>query len=341
MSTNVIKYSIWCSLICFLVAVFFFENAAANSLSKQGQGIPNVIIITLSGVRNVDSIADPEHQYIPHLWNDMLKEGLLYTDLVSVEQEFHMPTLNAIITGENFPLFYSIKTPTIFQYIRKKYAWEANKFWSIGNWQGVQCHYETDGYKEDTYPDYISLGLNISKELEEKLSQQELLFLDAFRKGLKQFSGFSFDNWDTFDELAYRLFKKVVLAFHPKLVYYVMGGPETAHYDSFARYVLSLKRNDEMIYEIWQMIKTDPFYKDNTFLIVGPDHERNAYYRFHDANAHDNPSHVWLYVFGPGVKRGVTVSRPIYHADIFPTVACIMGVETPPSKGKILPEITK
>jgi len=112
-----------------------------------------------------------------------------------------------------------------------------------------------------------------------------------------------------------------------------------AHYDSYSRYVLTLKMDDEIIYGIWRMIQTDPFYKDNTYLFVCPDDERNAYYRYHDSNARDNPCHVWLYAFGPGVKKGVTVSRPIYHIDIFSTVARIMKTNAPPIDSKVLSEV--
>ncbi len=326
-------------LVCFLLYIFFFKNVLADPLRQQEKDIPNVIIIILSGVRNIDSIADPSHQYIPHLWNDMMKEGMLYRDVICLDQEFHMPVANAINTNQGFPLLYKIKTPTIFQYVRKKYGWPANKFWMIGLWKMVDCYYALDGYKEDTYPSYISLDLRLAKELEAEFSQQELLAWQLFRKGQNEFAGFNFDTWDTIQEMIYQLFQTIVKTFHPKLVHYIIGGPETAHYDSFSRYVLSLKRNDEMIYEIWKMINTDPLYKGNTYLIVGPDHERDVYFKFHDENAHDNPSHVWLYVFGPGVKKGAIVNRTIRHVDIFPTVARIMELEIPPGEGRILEEL--
>jgi len=335
MNIKIMKNRFLSSALCLLVCVLLFKNAPGYSSVEQGGDIPNVIIITLSGVRNAESIADPEHQYMPHLWGDMLKEGMLYTDVVCADQQFHIPTFNAVNTGQKFPLWYDVKTPTIFQYVRKKYSWPAHKFWMIGHWQNSGTFYETNEY-EDANSDFISLKLEVSQELESKLSKQELLLLKSMREDAKRFSGFSFAIWDTFEELFYRLFKKVVLAFHPKLVHYVMGGPETAHYDSFIRYALSLKRNDEMIYEIWKMIQDDPFYKDNTFLMVSPNIARDGYYRSHNNNPYDDPSHTWLYVFGPGVEKGVTVRRPVFHVDIFPTVARIMNVKVPPGDGKAL-----
>ncbi|HNW38972.1 MAG TPA: hypothetical protein PL125_05105 [Candidatus Omnitrophota bacterium] len=328
-----------CLAACCLTGLLFSENAFSESVQDPERNIPNVIIITLSGVRNTESISDPEHQYFPHLWKDMIKEGMLYTDVICVEQEFHMTAFNAINTGQNALLFYKIRTPTIFQYVRKQYGWPAHKFLMVGHWQGIEGYCETDEFREDTYPSEISLGIQFSKEFERELSEQELLLLESLRLGQKKFSGFNFNNWDAFDCFSYRLFKKLVPIFHPKLIHYSLGGADVAHYDSYSRYVLTLKMDDEIIYGIWRMIQTDPFYKDNTYLFVCPDDERNAYYRYHDSNARDNPCHVWLYAFGPGVKKGVTVSRPIYHIDIFSTVARIMKTNAPPIDSKVLSEV--
>jgi len=327
------------SVFCLLAGILFLKSAFGEPPERSPESVPNVIIISLSGVRNSESIKDPAHQYFSHLWNDLLKEGMLYTDVVCVEQEFHMTTFNSINTGKSSLLYYKIDRPTIFQYVRKKYGWPANKFWMVGNWQGVWGYCKTDGFQEDTYPNDISLGLDITPDLAQVLSSQERLILDSLRESQKKFSGFNFSNWDAFDALSFKLFKKVVAAYHPKLVHYSFGGPDIAHYDSFGRYVLTLQQDDQMIYEIWRLIQNDPFYKDNTYLFVNADDERNAYYRYHDSNARDNPCHVWLYVFGPNVKKGVTVKRPIHHIDIFPTVARIMEVETPSSDGKVLTEV--
>ena len=124
--------------------------------------------------------------------------------------------------------------------------------------------------------------------------------------------------------------------FKPKLIHYLMQDTDCAHFSTFGRYVLSLKTADKKIFDIWQTIKKNPFYKDNTYLIISPDHERNAYYMHHDENAYDNPSKVWMYIYGPDIKKGVVIDRAIHHIDIFATVAYIMDVETHATDGKIL-----
>jgi hypothetical protein len=312
--------------------LFFKESHAAGAAEKD---IPNIFILVLSGVRNSESISDPTHQYIPNLWGKMRKEGVFYTDLVCVDQEFHMPAVNAINTGQNQSIYFKIDAPSIFQYVRKKYALPQNKLWAIKEFCDCGNYYKTDGYAEDSAPSALPLDLRTSPEIEAIFTKQELSFANSFRGSSKN-TGLRVNIWDSIDEVFYRLVKKVTLEFKPKMLEFAMGGIDSAHYDTFARYVLSLKRSDEMVFEIWQMIQNDSFYKDNTYLIVCPDHSRNTYYQHHTQNAHDEPSHTWMYIYGPRIKKGTLIRRPIFHRDIFATLAYIMDVETLPNKGRVL-----
>jgi hypothetical protein len=176
----------------------------------------------------------------------------------------------------------------------------------------------------------------MSNELKTILPKQVLDFVKSFRQMEVEFNNFEIYHWDTVDEIFCGIFKKIIDEFKPKLIHYVMAGVEVAHHDMFSRYCLALKHCDDNIFGIWQMIKSDPFYKDNTYLIVCVDHERNAYFMQHTQNAHDNPSKVWMYIYGPGVKKGAIIKRRINHVDIFATLAYIFKVDTWPTKGKVL-----
>jgi hypothetical protein len=313
-----------------------------------------VFIVTLAGVRNMDTIDDPVRQYIPNLWNSMRKEGVLYTNLVNSNFSFHAPSVNAINTGRTYP-FYSedfrpltgsrhvVLTPTIFQYVRKKYALPGHKLWLMGHWFPRQAGLRTGRFGSGTYPCQMSFSLNghflAPKELTDILTEQELKFLELSDKA-KGSNIPTYAQWDTAGEIQYRFFRKIVGKYRPKLVHYVMGDPESAHYCTYARYVIALKRCDEKLFDMLRTIRTDPFYKDNTYLIVTVDHGRNQYYMQH-LPCVENPgdpacSRVWLYVYGPDIKRGAVLSRPVTHTDIFATVAEIMKVKTHASEGKVL-----
>jgi predicted RNA-binding protein len=324
-------------LIIIVAVLFYYVNNLRNASPKgQLRDMPNVIVITLSGVRDSESIDDLTHQYVPNLWGKMLKEGTLYTNLVSLGAEFHMPQVDAINTGKDYPIYIRIDTPSIFQYVRKKYGLSATKFWSVKHFVEKSYFFRTEELRDDTFPCEIDMTFTMSEELKSKLTKQELNFIKSFRQMEAKFMNFEIYHWDTVDEIFCGIFKKIVDVFKPKLIHYVMAGVEVAHHDMFSRYCLALKHSDQNIFQIWQMIQRVPFYRDNTYLIVCPDHERNDYYMQHTQNAHDNPSRVWMYIYGPKVKKGAVIRRRINHVDIFATLAYIFKVDTKPSKGKIL-----
>jgi len=327
-------------IIFIVFSLFFKENLSLYAKKISDKKIPNIIIIMLNGVRNIESIEDPTHQYIPNLWNKMRREGVLYTNLVNLNSEFHVPAADAVITGKNYPFYRRINTPSIFQYIRKKYALPANRLWSIGNWYYNDRVYEADDYSKDTYPSQMSMPqLKLSAELESVLTKQETMFIEFFKEFRRLEiikSLYFYIHWDSMDEVYYRVFKRVIEKFKPKFIFYMPMATDSAHYGTFSRYTLALKHNDERIFEIWQMINRDPFYKDNTYLVVCPDHGRNLYYRHHNENTYNNPSSVWMYIYGPDIKKGVIVDRIVHHIDIFSTLAYIMDIETEASEGRIL-----
>jgi len=45
---------------------------------------------------------------------------------------------------------------------------------------------------------------------------------------------------------------------------------------------------------------------------------------------------VWMYIYGPDIKKGKTISRQIEHTDIFATLAYLTGVSAPNTEGKVL-----
>ena len=323
---SVIIVSIMCVYFIFSKAITPSLYSHNTSLSK----LPNVVIITLNGVRNSESIDNPTHQYIPHLWNEMFKEGTLYTNLVNLNNAFHMPAIQAVITGKVYPATGSLSAPTIFQYVGRKYDMPITKVWSVGDWHVGNCKAD----RSVKYPCYLTTFFSISNNIDKTLllSQQEKVFLERYNRMNKTTGSGNWPIWDSLCIIEHQICKRIFKEFKPKLIYYVMGDPETAHYGTFARYVLALKSADKKIADIWQIIRRDPYYKNNTYLIVSVDNGRDPYYMQHN-NTKDE---IWMYIYGPNIKKGAVIKRVIHNVDIFATIAHIMNVETHPTKGKVL-----
>jgi len=327
------KYVVMISKVIYIAFIFII---CITDISISAE-VPNVIIITLEGVRNQDSIGDPVHQYIPNLWFKMIKEGTFFTSVIDFNRQFHMPVVGCINSGKWQLSEQAILSPSIFQYARKLYRWPKEKTWMIGEWDN-QSFYETSGYYLDTAPCRLkTLSIEPPPELVKILDDQEKLFFERYKK-IERLPISFWPTWDSLNEIEQRMIKKVLKVFKPKLVHYVINATETAHFDDYGRYVISLKRADEMIFEIWRMVRDDPFYRDNTYLIVTPDHERNAYHMDHTENPIERPSVVWMYVYGPFIKKNTVIKNTIYRPDIFPTVATILGLQVEQGDGRVLKE---
>ncbi len=63
----------------------------------------------------------------------------------------------------------------------------------------------------------------------------------------------------------------------PRVMYVAYGETDDfAHDGSYDRYIDSVHRTDQMISELWETLQSDPFYRDQTDLIITTDHGRGA-----------------------------------------------------------------
>jgi membrane-anchored protein YejM (alkaline phosphatase superfamily) len=237
--------------------------------------------------------------------------------------------VQAINTGARYPIYgVGLKSPSIFQLVGEKYKMPVEKLWSIGHWHEFNCHYKD----KKKYPCvFSSKTFELSPVVKKILSRQEKKFMRLGKEMLKT-PARHWPLWESIHQSFHPIVNKIFSNFKPKIVHYVMGDVESAHYGTFGRYVHSLRNTDQRIYEIWSMIENDPYYKDNTFLIVTSDHSRDDYYMEHDHPA----ERVWTYMYGPGIKAGVVIDRLIHHVDIFATIAHLMNVMPQNQKGEVL-----
>ncbi|MBU1864544.1 MAG: hypothetical protein KKH94_12865 [Candidatus Omnitrophica bacterium] len=312
-----------------------FTLFAPKRCGKDGyEKNPNVIIVTLAGVRAAESIIDRYFQYMSNIFGVMCKEGVLYTHVKDPNYHFHDPTYRSIISGKQ-AYFYSptvgLTVPSLFQYVRKQYALPATKTWAIGYWTKAASYCKTKMYRANTFPCYYSPGNGISQAGKMLLTREERGEDESYVNA-KNICTWAF--WDSQSVLQYKIVKRIMYRYKPKLVHFALNSTDCAHYGTFGRYSVALKEADKEIFDIWNMIQEDPYYKNRTYFLVGPDHIRNLYYMHHTQYREND--HSWIYIFGPRVKENETINRPVYQIDLFATVAHIMDVKTHKSDGEVL-----
>jgi len=107
------------------------------------------------------------------------------------------------------------------------------------------------------------------------------------------------------DMLTFSMAKDYMRAKHPRLLFIGLGETdEYAHQRQYDLYLNQAALIDKMLCELWTLIQHDPFYKDQTLLIVTTDHGRGR----HRLNWHrhgiavSGSREAWIMMIGAGVE---------------------------------------
>ena len=134
------------------------------------------------------------------------------------------------------------------------------------------------------------------------------------------------------DVITYQLAKQFLKTYQPQLLH--IGFDETddmAHAEDYKFYIEQAHQTDKMIADLWSELQNNPFYKNQTTLIITTDHGRGEI-PFGNWTSHGESikgsEQTWLAVIGPNVKAkgeikyGVT----IYNQQLAATIAQILNI---------------
>lgn len=277
----------------------------------------NVIIAIIDGVRYQEIFGDAEHKYAPHLWNDLKPQGTLFTNVWNMGITATTAGHQTIITGAwqnllnngNLLPDQRTKQPNIFEYYRKQKNIPQAKVWTvtgkIGNLKSLDYSLN---------PDY---GYNFKAS--------------ALPVG---------DN----DEVVFEKVKQTMDENHPSLLFINFGEVDhQGHLGPYENYTNAIKTVDQIVYELWQKIQSDEYYKDKTTLIITADHGRHSDsyatgFKSHGASTNGDRHEIFLAI-GPRIRRDYTVDSFKQQIDIVPTVGALLGFKTPYADGEAMDEM--
>lgn len=133
------------------------------------------------------------------------------------------------------------------------------------------------------------------------------------------------------DTIVYQHAKEYLVRNHPKAFF--IGFDETDHFGhsgNYPAYVMAAYQSDVWLNDLWNTLQADPFYKDQTILIVTCDHGRGPatlnMWRHHGQGIVSSRC-TWLAAIGPGVKAiGEAKQHKCYHHDqIAATISQLLG----------------
>ncbi len=129
----------------------------------------------------------------------------------------------------------------------------------------------------------------------------------------------------------------------PRLLLIAFGETDDyAHAGHYPQYLAAAQRADQFIAEIWQQLQQDPYYKDQTTLVITTDHgrgdtahtwSRHGVSRQFSSLSRQDPVHgadgIWLGMLGPQIAaRGVVTTRePWQQKQIASTIGQLLGYD--------------
>jgi hypothetical protein len=134
---------------------------------------------------------------------------------------------------------------------------------------------------------------------------------------------------ESFDLLPFYTALEYLKVNKPRVLFVGLGETDDwAHMGSYPEYLNAVHRDDQYLRELWTLLQSMPEYKDQTTLIVLPDHGRGSgpLWRLH-ALPIPGAGQTWIALMGPDTSAlgERHMSAPVTDAQIASTIAAVLG----------------
>lgn len=132
------------------------------------------------------------------------------------------------------------------------------------------------------------------------------------------------------DAATFALARAYMVAQHPRVLYIDLGDTDDfAHAGDYGSYLDAAHNADAMFRDLWELVESEPFYKDQTAMLVFPDHGRGFGSQWTD-HGEETPhsNETYFLAMGPGVRvRGeVKGGTPVWQEQYAATIADVLGL---------------
>lgn len=269
---------------------------------------------------------------MPFLWSTVVQNGQIYGNRdhgnkaeVANTFKFSYPGYSELFTGFADPRVNSndkVPNPNtnVLEYINKQKGFEG-KVIAFTSW--------------DVFPSILNdkrSGIIVNAGLADlKISgmSERLKLLNELQH---QAPGFVSEEI-RLDAITYQFGKQYMIDKKPRVLY--LGFDETddlAHQGNYKAYLQQANKTDAMLADLWNYIQSDPFYKDQTTLVITCDHGRGTIpldtWRTHGEKI-QGAEQVWFAVQGPGIpaKGEIKTQSTIYHKQLAQTFSELLGLD--------------
>lgn len=278
----------------------------------------NIIVLVIDGPRYSETWGDSTYTNIPH-YKYLTNFGSVFNDFSNKGMTNTVNGHIAICTGSYDTLqnngSETPKYPSFMQYWLKKSNANANKAWVI------------------TTKDKLEILANCEEAV---FKDKYLPSTDCGNSGLG--SGYREDSTTINKVITLLKTKK------PKLMVINLKQPDMfGHSGVWLDYIRGIKESDDHMWALWNYIKSDDYYKNNTDLIITNDHGRhldsvNDGFVSHGDGC-EGCRHITLLAIGPDFRDNYKVNNAYSQIDLTATLAKLLDIQMPYCKGKVIDEI--
>ena len=273
-----------------------------------------VVLVIIDGARYSETLGDTTKTYTPKMW-ELAHEGTMVEHFYNNQYTYTSRAIPALWCGawtdvqdttyQGHNTQYAV-LPSIFEYYRKQKNVPANA-----------CYY-------------------VSKEIES-------LWLPSFDPD------YGPDYWPAFhsvgesDEDVASEALAVMADYHPRFLWiYFADVDHAGHSGNWSNYTGAIHRADSLVGVVWEALQSDPFYQDQTTMMVTNDHGRHddqhGGFQGHGDGC-DGCRHIEMLAIGPHVKKNFVSSEYRQTPDFAVTAAYLLEVDAEQSTGNVMAEL--
>ncbi len=249
--------------------------------------------------------ADPAAALTPFLHNIVAKQGVLLGDrdhgscaLVTNSQWFSYPGYNEILTGRVDPKIVSNShgpnaNVTFLEWLNARPGF-AGRVQALGSWSV---------FNDILNPSRSKVPLNAGWGAMPARTPNEAM--------IAKLQSQTAQRWDTvrFDVFTHAYALETLKHDKPRVLYISYGETDDfAHDGLYDQTLISLRRTDDFIRELWETLQADRAYAGKTTLIITTDHGRGSGANPKDWESHGFPwpgsNETWIAAIGPGIAPG-------------------------------------
>lgn len=325
---------------------------------------PKVVLVSIDGVRwqEVFAGADPKlHQQpqwvktpelirafkpgqpellMPFLHNTVMQQGITVGDRsqgsainVSNPYQISYPGYQELLAGFSDPSIRSnnkVANPnvTVLEWLNQQPQMQ-HKVAAFGSW-------DLFPYILNTERSGLAVNAGFMQE-QGKLSEKQKYLNQLQAKTPSPFASVRLDVFTQEFALEHMRLHK------PKLLYIALGeADDFAHLGQYDQYLAAIHRSDQFIADLWQELQNDPYYRDQTTLLISTDHGRGeaAQWRSHGKSAavpgYKGPvpqiagsEQIWLAAMGPEIPAAglIRTTGTWQQGQMAATLAAALGFD--------------